>query len=225
MVACPKDYLLSNIIDDLATFFEQLAETRDAVLKKREIQEQLRKTEEAQKVMKQQLQRTRMAPKNQEKDLFGDFNDLKKLQMTSRAPPTARGKPLPPLGTMHQRPLVHVDSTGVTLSPRHSRVGRNTGFDINNPRDVSLKGVDSTIKMPANQRMETIKNGQASRPRVSGMFANDGTNSGQRDSILEPQGIDRLPKGFGIIDPLPNFISPGASPKIGPVKRGENRSV
>ena len=67
--------MISNIIDDLATFFEQLAETREAVMKKREIQEQLRKTEEAQKVMKQQLQRSRLTPKNQEKDLFGDVND------------------------------------------------------------------------------------------------------------------------------------------------------
>ena len=217
--------MISNIIDDLATFFEQLAETREAVMKKREIQEQLRKTEEAQKVMKQQLQRSRLKKKNQEKDLFGDFNDLKKTQMTMRAAPTSLGKSIPPLGTMHQRPLVHVDSSGVTLSPRPSRFGRNAGFDINNPRDVSLKGVDSTIKMPANQRMETIKNGQALRPRVSGMFVNEGTSSGQRDSLLEQSSVDRLPKGFGIIDPLPSFNSPASSPKLGPMKRKDSRFV
>lgn len=217
--------MLSNIIDDLATFFEQLAETRDAVMKKREIQEQLRKTEEAQKVMKQQLQRTRMTPKNQERDLFGDFDDLKKTQMTMRASPGSLGKPLPPLGTMHQRPLVHVDSSGVTLSPRPSRFGRGTGFDINNPRDISLKGVDSTIKMPANQRMETMKNGQALRPRVSGMFVNEGASSGQRDSLAEQSGIERLPKGFGIIDPLPSFSSPASSPRFGPVKRTDSRHM
>ena len=186
---------------------------RDAVLKKREIQEQQRKSEEANKAIKQQLQRSKHEQKQETKDLFGDFDNLKKNQMTSRPPLPSRGGKLSPLGTLHGRQPIHLDSSGMA-SPRYGWGTRNSVFDFSIPkREIPHLGADSTIKIPASQRMETIKNGQTVKHRTSGIFSSDGSGTNLRENSSTEQTTtpipERLPKGFGIIDPLASFTSSG----------------
>ena len=41
-LACPNDYKISTMIDDLSTFFQQFVTIREEIMKKRAIEEELK---------------------------------------------------------------------------------------------------------------------------------------------------------------------------------------
>lgn len=115
-VACPNDYKLSAIIDDLSTFFQQFVTIREEITKKRAIEEDLRRRKEANERMHAQMQeQKRQQLAGNENDLIDSYQTMRKNQMKNTVPYPSRGE-MSMLGTMKIKKMIMMPSH----SPDHT---------------------------------------------------------------------------------------------------------
>ena len=81
-LACPNDYKISTMIDDLSTFFQQFVTIREEIMKKRAIEEELKHSKLAKERMQVQMkEQKRKQHEENENDLMDSYQTMKKNQL------------------------------------------------------------------------------------------------------------------------------------------------
>ena len=132
-IACPSDYKLSALIDDLSSFFQQFITVREELAKKRAIEEELQRAKRANEQMRAQMQeQKRQQLLSTEGDLMNDYKTMRKNQMKQ----FHSTKEVPMLGTLKSKLVIpHRGEDPLTpktirrsiqLNPNSPRLGYNT---------------------------------------------------------------------------------------------------
>lgn len=185
IVGCPKDYSISNIVDDLSNFFNQLREVRNEILRKREMEEQLRKQKAASEAMQQQLRQARRAQDGQ--DLISNYTTMKSQQfsMQRQAPGTTNA---PTLGTLRNRR--EVDSKHSTLRATTLGVGgaaaRIQVMRAANSGRLSGRLSGKLAGRPNSGRLSTDSMAQRSDSVTSDIMPLPGTSEANLSEVLTP---------------------------------------
>lgn len=201
-VACPNDYKLSSIIDDLSTFFQQFVTIREEITKKRVIEDDLRRRKEANERMHAQMQeQKRQQLAGNENDLIDSYQTMRKNQMKNTISSPSRGE-VSMLGTMKIKKMImpphSPDHTLNAMGSRERRSGHlsnpltSNNLFASSSRDSLLMSPAGKPSSPSKRFSFTLRDGENPNNSMDQMPSPPMSPPSLRDGTLTLTSRERM---------------------------------